>query len=267
MSDDFGIKVTQPGYDTETAPDAKLLFSSSWPLLKTEKDNSYTITADIDQVIYTHNLGYPAAFFINDGTGGFATSNPILNQNIGVNSIELKFAGGSGLTLPLTIHFYIFRLPLNKNFKSLATNISTELSDPTVQDWGIKIAKEGKDISSSDYRDFAVHSGTQSPMIHEVTNDIVQDINGGGQGIWAVVSNHNLGYYPLFFPFVLSTTVLSGYYRFTGNYTQTPPRVFGTTLYTRIELTLTSQPKPAGACLIVFKDPQAVLLPSIEINA
>lgn len=259
---DFGIKVSQIGHDVQGAADFELLFSSGWPLLKIIAEIDVTITSDVTQTLYTHNLGYPPAFFLSDYSTGFSQSNTALNTaNIGVNTTELKYFSGGFNTFPLTIHGYIFALDLTSNYLAPVVSSNPVRATTDAGDWGVKITKRGKDVSSKDYRDFTVHSGTQSPMIHQIVSTLGTSSNPGYTGS-AIVSNHNLGYLPLFFSYVSNPALNNGYYAFTGNYTQSLPRVFGNTTFTQIELTST-----AIGCLVVFKDPFNIDVPTAVINA
>ena len=261
---DFGIKVAQPGYDVETASDNELLFSSSWPLLKIVYEGDYIISSDQTQTIYAHNLGFPCAFFICDYTSGYSKTNPTLNLTIGSNSSQLiYFMGRASLTFPISIHFYIFYLDLTKDFTGKIVSQSYETPGFRTTNIGIKVAKPGKNVYSTDLRDYSVHSGTQSPIIHQIVTETTQSVNSGGQNIQAIVAQHNLGYFPLFFPFVSDG---SGNYFFTGNFTQSVPRVFGTTNQSQIELGL-SEVTTNPATLIIFKDPYTVDIPNIVVNA
>lgn len=263
---DAVFKVSQLGYDVKTAADNELLFNSSWPLLKIAYEGDYVINSDTTQSIYAHNLGYPAAFFINDYTNGYATSNATLNQAIGINNSQLQYFGGAGagsLTFPLKIHFYVYLLDLTSNYTGPIVNQSFQVPGANIDDVVIKVARPNKSISSYDYRDYSIHSGTQSPMIHMIVSQISQTTNSGNQNIQAIIANHNLGYLPLFFPFVSDG---NGNYKFTGNYTQSVPRVFGDTTHTQIELG-SSNVTVNPACLIVFKDPYSVDIPNLSVTA
>lgn len=171
-----GVKVSQKGYDVTTAADYQLLFSSAWPLLKIERQETVVIT-DIasDQVLYNHNLGYPPVFWVFEqysSTSGITGNNPqTLPMTPGkffVNETELVYQGYGGSSLgSRTVRFFIFRLPIDVAYTAPIIN-----EDPTAQtivdNYGIKVAKDGKDVSSTDMRDFVVHSSTKTPMVHKV---------------------------------------------------------------------------------------------------
>lgn len=260
---DVSFKVSQLGYDVKTAADNELLFNSSWPLLKVAYEGDFILNSDVTQSIYAHNLGYPAAFFVNDYTNGYATSNPTLNETLSINNNQLQYTTGIvSLTLPIKIHYYIYLLDLTKSYTGPIVKQSFQVPGADIDNVVLKVAKPNKNVSSYDYRDYTIHSGTQSPMIHMVVNQITQSTNAGGQNIQAIVAQHNLGYLPLFFPFVSDG---KGNYSFTGNFTQSVPRVFGDTQHTQIELGL-SGVNVNPATIVVFKDPYSVDTPNISVT-
>lgn len=171
-----GIKVSQKGYNVDTAADYELLFNSAWPLLKIESQGTVVIT-DIasDQVIYTHNLGYPPVFWVFEQSGSTSGMTGNNHQSLWlypsqfmVNETELRFQGFGGASLGArTIRYFIFRLPIDVAYTAPIINESAT-SQTIIDNYGIKVAKDGKDVSSTDMRDFVLHSSTKSPMVHKV---------------------------------------------------------------------------------------------------
>lgn len=90
----YGIKVSKPGYDVDTATDAQLLMSSAFNMLKVYATGTVTLTTSggsprTANTVVTHNLGYspvvvgsvvqstglsseimafPGAYYIHDGS-------------------------------------------------------------------------------------------------------------------------------------------------------------------------------------------------------
>lgn len=220
----WGMKASQLGYDVTTAADYQLLYSSQWPLLKIESQGTVTINdLGADQVIYTHNLGYAPMFWIFDvsgSNGGYAGNftPAVLPESFGVNGTELKYFSnfvGSGSH---TIRYYIFRLDLDTAFTAPTINLSPG-SATILDNYGIKIAGPGKDVGSTDYRDFVVHSNTRSPMVHKVQ---AQTITGSDNSFYSpgysATFTHDMGYNPLFFAFVKGNFTIAG----TGYYVGFP---------------------------------------------
>jgi len=65
----FGIKVSQRGYDATSAKDYKLEYSSGFPMLPILFSGSFTSSPS--DTIVTHNLGYvPMWVIVYDGVSG-----------------------------------------------------------------------------------------------------------------------------------------------------------------------------------------------------
>lgn len=168
----YGIKVSQLGYDVQTAADQNLLFSSSWPLIKIAFTDSVSIPAGTTKTI-PHNLGYPPLFFSQclDVT----LTNTSIQTTVDSNNLYIT-SGASGST---TVRYYICRNPLNINYQAI-DNVSVQTADTVTYDpnFGIKITKPNKDMSSTDLRDYTVHSGTRSIMVEAI---VYGSITGGSQ--------------------------------------------------------------------------------------
>jgi len=77
MTETFGIKVSQPGYDATTAAKENLVFSSEYDTLKLFDSGSGTIEVPGDNkgtVQITHSLGYKPAFLVFSDNPLWATS-------------------------------------------------------------------------------------------------------------------------------------------------------------------------------------------------
>lgn len=86
---DYGMKVSQPGYDVKTAPKERLVISSKYDTLKVFMSGSGSIAVaaapapygySLEIVTIAHNLGYKPAFFafsdsILSGSDKFAPYN------------------------------------------------------------------------------------------------------------------------------------------------------------------------------------------------
>lgn len=189
----IGIKASQKGYNVRTCADHELLFSSGWPLLKIEKQGSITIadkTQDID--IYTHNLGYVPMFFgykVSGSTSYLDASIYYLSST----STKLRWLGarknaGAG---SITIYYYIYRYDMTTNFTAPILH-QTPTTPTVIDDYGIKISKEGSDTDSADLRDYVVHSSARNLQIHKTVAFTESSIG------WSRTITHGLGYEPLF---------------------------------------------------------------------
>lgn len=198
----FGAKVSQRGFKTLTAADRQLLSNSSWPLLKIAFTGVFSIGngggvgcdatnvyfEDVvtgRQILYTHGLGYPPMFWaIGDAI------------NDGIRAID----GGGSVGQHLTFRLYVFRLPLNQTFQAPVIQPSDAAPIVTDPNYGIKVAKDGKNVRSTDYRDYVIHSATKSPLIHAVAIGTPNVGNGFAGTVFTYT--HGLGYTPMAFCFI-----------------------------------------------------------------
>lgn len=190
---DFGAKGSLPGYDVGTAIDYLMQFNSSWPHLKVHETGTSSSTV-------THDLGYPPFHFIAStfAAGGIDQS---AHDEWSVDSTQLIRALGSG-----SKRYFIFRLPLDQDFTAPSVDGGTAKTSDN-DDYGFKLAKPGKNIASTDMRDFALHSGTQSPMVHKVSHGPMA--LAGGFGYYYEVA-HGLSYTPVAFAFIKPSTNIIG---------------------------------------------------------
>jgi len=61
MAEDYGIKVSEPGYDVKTADDINLSLKSDLTMLKVFLSGSIALVGDQE---ITHNLGYVPQFLV-----------------------------------------------------------------------------------------------------------------------------------------------------------------------------------------------------------
>lgn len=191
MADDWGLKVTQLGFDVNVASDQNLLFSSGWPVLKidTPKDG---VTAAGGGAIYSHGLGYPPFYLVFKRYGDkFYLYN---NPSFYVDSENFGFSGDGTVH---DIRFFICRNPLNENFTATIGETGVQVQGEVDHDWGFKATLPGKDITSTDLRDYSVHSSTRGPMIHKVQYGQLESTGS----FYEINYTNNLGYVPIFFGF------------------------------------------------------------------
>lgn len=62
---DYGIKVSQPGYDVATATPSQLVFSSKYQTLKIHSQGSGTLTDSSRTATIAHGLGYVPTFLVH----------------------------------------------------------------------------------------------------------------------------------------------------------------------------------------------------------
>lgn len=190
-----GVKVSRIGYDVNTASDKQLAFSSEWPLLPIEAEGDITIEApvggpgNVSVDIYTHSLGYNPVFYVQRVSGG-----NFFPGWVSCDTNKLYFSGY--VSSAINLKWKVFRRDLLTNYLSGNYNI-TDATKIIDGDYGIFISLPGKDIMSTDKRDFSIRSDVRQLMIHQsgYTNSPAQ-----------LVVTHNLGYQPMYLVFGKSGT-------------------------------------------------------------
>lgn len=246
----LGIKMSQPFVDVKTAEDKDLIFSSSFPLLKEEATgviniNGYAHVGDLIP-IYEHKLNYHPLFIVLDDQGKMRLGAEWkIDDNI-FYFLDSFFlfppTGGTG-----NFRWTIYRLPLFTPFKASITQGSTTRVASYNPNYGLKAAREGKDIDSVDLRDFTLHSKGRSPMVQEVS--IKEWILG------SALENHDvdpgLDYNPIAFGFTIDRNGNAVTYNL-QNGGQAPPTFTRSTDLLRIRTTGNITRKSS---IVVFKDP------------
>lgn len=249
------VKLAQPGYDVKTCGDENLIYSSLWPLLKIYKQGPFTI-GDLSKTttVINHDLQYPAFFW--------AFSNQTIDTYLdsGVQHSEQRSEYGFGLNVDtgklsytgipfstasgqLKLYYYLFALDLTKQFTAPIINVGA------VSGGGgshvFKIAKDTKDVSSTNLEDFILHSQARSPLIHSVNPGVVGEDIGGPK---AFTVYHKLGYIPMFFGFTKNTD---------GSYSTLGTGVGGSTIFEADEQKVQFQEAVAGRqmTIVILKDP------------
>lgn len=252
MGKDYGAKVSQRGYDVNSAPDFKQLYSSSWPAFTILEQGSFSVSPG--DVVTSHLLGYYPAFLIFHsgesalGLGSAGQAHMIDGFNassFGMSTTNLQYSSLAGEDIDG--YYFIFQHNLEESFVSpnVVTGTISDNPDSVDKDYGVKVAKAGADVSSTDLRDFALHSATRSPMIDTVTTGTK------AAGSTPIVVTHDLGYEP--FPLVFAK--LSSGSAFTPARWQaltTASDSFVSASSTSVSVTI---PYPCDYCIIILKDP------------
>lgn len=190
MGSSVGIKMSQPGWDVRRAGDANTYFSSSWPWLKIDSEPVIGLTSTSG--IINHTLNYPPFVMAWSNTRG------LIMDSLTISSKKITIAGTAGENILCRI----FRNPLNVSYKSDVVHAALVPEGTPDTSHGIKVSKPGKDVSSKDLRDFTIHSGTRSPLVHEVRFEKLGTIAGGDySGIHGLKYASDLPYSPLYFVF------------------------------------------------------------------
>lgn len=104
---DYGIKVSEPGYDVKTAGDINLSLKSDLTLLKVYQYGSVAMSGD--QTI-SHNLGYVPQFivFVSSGTNSYFATGHITYSQARADSSNLYIADNAGGSDATSAKYYIF---------------------------------------------------------------------------------------------------------------------------------------------------------------
>jgi hypothetical protein len=155
------IKIAQPGWNSNTAPDWALVYSSQWPSLTI----AYETTIDTSQTIPTvnHNLGFPPLTMMWQTVGGICygrtfpevtktTVYPNLSANTGIFTIRC------------------FNVDVSKDAAyPLPQSASAKL--PPDLTTSIKFVKGTRNIQSRNLNDFILNSQAQSPAVLAVVTE------------------------------------------------------------------------------------------------
>jgi hypothetical protein len=250
MGLDYGIKVSKPFHNVLTAGDADMLFSSSWPSLPvayetTQEDKTGTFTV-------TNPLGFVPFFQVwrfKDGVSKrYALGAGDSISNVQVTSTEVSITEDFLDPGAADYHIKLYNINLSVakiyDFTRPPATSSVDYSP----DYGIKVTKEGRDIESTDLRDFILHSRAQSPQILSVVTQ-ASAVNN------KISFTDPQGYTAWVFGFI--RTAATGAYRFVPYFAQSYPSIqFSQSggLYT-YSITYTPGFGDDGATLVVLRDP------------
>ena len=178
VNTDVGFKISKPGYDAKRTVGQNLVYSSSWPSLAVAYETTIPnpITSIGTSGSTPHNLNFPPFTFVwaigpdPSGLTGSVTSrripgcadvdkNTVYFKDIGLSGVETDF-----LYTATKLHIKCFQLDLSKDIDYLLAPGET-FKTPYDNNFGVKVAKQNKDINSTDLRNFAIHSRCQSALV------------------------------------------------------------------------------------------------------
>ncbi len=204
---DYGARVAQKGYDTNTCPDDKLVFSSSFQTLKIYSVQTATTTipglgGGTNTITMNHNLGYyppyivvyngrtqtglsQSYFFSDSNLSALVTRMTTSQLQIDIDTyFDFTIGDNTGDTVYFTVYIFLddFRTVSEKNI------ITGTVSPGSHGDYGIRVSKEGYDVKTCTDEQLSFSSSFYNQLIHK---------KGTVSGVAATVS-HNLGYIPNF---------------------------------------------------------------------
>jgi len=180
------IKVSLPGNDVESA-DVNLAFSSDWPNVRIIKSGELKVLGETFTTI-PHTLGLTPAFLTWGPSSGYLD---MPRQNVFVTNSNFYWSHpGNGSQLD-DLFLMVFDIDIETEYHAPTFNQSTSSSAQSVSDAGIRFTKLTKDITSTDLRDYILHSSARSPLLHAV---IPKTIGVSGNFSYT----HDLPYSPIF---------------------------------------------------------------------
>ena len=168
---DYGFKVSEEGFDVKTAADKNLSMKTGFTLLKVKASGAATMDANPKTV--AHGLTYEPQFLawaIYPDYPDYEGLDTVLlmtgNYDAGAayvdtTNLNLQPSSGQGTTSDAT--YYIFYEP---------TNTGTAPSITTTSNYGIKVTKDGADISSANIFDQTFNSEKNCLKISEVETTV-----------------------------------------------------------------------------------------------
>lgn len=207
---DFGMAVSQRGFDVKNCPDNKLLFSTQHRTLKILKEGWGNFNAvvnfvdgfeaDIEsEMEVIHDLGfYPMYFVFVLGEDGFEH---VYYSHCTKTKLIVDFGGNMRLTVgqtgtvPLRYHYMIFDVDLEQSFEDL-------YGDPYVpfppregrRDYGVKVSAERHNVDNLRENFNSLASYGQSFSVHKQGNVVVSGSTPGTP--FPIYIGHHLPYPP-----------------------------------------------------------------------
>lgn len=229
---EVGFKLSKPGYNAERTAASNLIFSSSWPSLQIAYETTVTSTVGSSgSTTITHNLGYPCfcvvtAYGPDNGGIGSVTMRFIPNVTATTATITTSYFTNQNnfLNNATKLNFKCYRLDLTKDI-DYALAPGDTFKQPYDRDFGIKVVKPNKQITSTDLRDYVLHSRAQSPLILAVkTQATMAPANAGVGGLTGLVQYTSRQKSPVWVYGFVQTAANT--FQFAPFYTQSYPRTF-----------------------------------------
>jgi hypothetical protein len=257
MPNNAGIYITQVGASVPTAADYQFVFNSDWPSLQVALDVTVDIPAG-GSVTIPHTLGfYPLTFAYLTSGGSFIGRASIANVDVAVY-IGKKGIYLSNVTGPAyTANVKCYNIDLTKQVDYTLPKYPAvrQPYDPTV---GIKVSKYGKQINSTDLRDFILHSRAQSPAILSVVTEKSATTSPIGVGLKRLSYTNPAGYIPWITGYVgVNTTILEPLVYKSASWSVQSVGLTISSNVTTLDFDLTQ----GGAALVILRDPLIVANP------
>lgn len=168
-----GIIITQPGVDVKTAADYQMIFNSNWPSLQIAFEGIITVAGYSSGQI-AHGLG-----FFPLTMAWFLVNNVSVGRFYGVTTFDINnvYINNSSNAGSVTVSIKCYNIDISKNV-DYTLPLPPTYKAPYDSTYGIKVVKNGKNITSTDLRDFILHSRAQSPAVLSVVTETKGIITG-----------------------------------------------------------------------------------------
>lgn len=156
------IQVCQPGFDVRKCPDWAYLFNGNWPNLAIAFEKTVNATSGSGTVL-THNLGFMPLVMAWYTAGGVTYGRvPGLQLQSDKNVIIINTTG------QITVRAYNIDISKEASYP-LPQSANAKL--PYNSNFGMKVAKDGRFITSNNLNDFILHTRAQSPAVLNVATE------------------------------------------------------------------------------------------------
>lgn len=187
----YGIKVSEPGYDVNTAEDKNLSFKSDFTLLKVYKQGNATLSGSTWNSV-SHSLSYIPQYLVfvkSSGSVYLATGYlgvldlPVALAKMSTSTLYIYDTAGGGLTA----FYYIFYEPVETG---------TAPSIVSTNKYGLKVSKNGVNVRTANILEQSFNSEKNSLKI--IKDDVASSTASGSRTLNIA---HNLGFIPGFMVF------------------------------------------------------------------
>jgi hypothetical protein len=193
---DVGIKISKPGYGAQTAADANLVFSSSWPSLAVGFTIQVAYSASAQAI--PHGLKFPPFTMgwvidtVLEASSYTAPSRGAMRLFPDVDATNIYIPGGLTYfqSTNSVIHLKAYNIDLSKDVDYPLLQNTNGFVGGYDPDFGIKLAKQNKTITSVDLRDYILHSRCQTPLIMAVKTQATMNPNN----VQTIQYTNKLGY-------------------------------------------------------------------------
>lgn len=266
-SSTVGFKISKPGYDATRSSGSNMVFDSSWPSLPIAYETTITnpIVGTGNTLTIPHNLKFPPFTMIwayGPDASGIGNVGKRFIPYVNATNVYLNGNTVSSPAFTATVlRIRCFQLDLSKDINYILSPGDT-FKAPYDPNFGIKVVKAGKDINSTDLRNFALHSRAQSPLILAVKTEATIPSANLATAIGNVIQYTSVLNYPVWvYGFVKIGATVSGTLGIPANsyipapyYSQSYPKTTTDGFVSYLGYTSGAN-ADNGASLVILRDP------------